>query len=109
MYLHSLKEQGVAKFEYNPADARCRSLFEYLRPLEDLEELLLTEFAGKTMRFTPLYEQHSVGRPYVKANYRDVLCRMEQEGKITMTTSGPPRRPGTIGEKVLITFPRRTT
>jgi three-Cys-motif partner protein len=109
MYLHSLKEQGVARFEYNPADRRCRSLFEYLRPLEDLEELLLTEFAGKTMRFTPLYEQHSVGRPYVKANYREVLCRMEQEGKITMTPSSPPRRSGTIGDKVQITFPRRTT
>lgn len=105
MFAHSKKEQGVAKFEYNPADAQCPSLFEYLRPLEDLEELLLKECSGKSMKIRELFEWHSVGKPFVLKNYREVLCRMEQEGKIRMEPPHPPRRKGTIGEGVTIIFP----
>lgn len=94
MHAHSQKEQGVAKFEYNPADARWPSLFELLRPLEDLEEMLLKDYAGKTVRLLELFERHSVGKPYVLKNYRDVLCRMEQEGKVRMEPPCPPRRKG---------------
>ncbi len=107
MYSHSHKEQGVAKFEYNPADSRWPSLFEFLRPLEDLEEMLLNDYAGKTTGLKTLFESHSIGKPYVVKNYRDVLCRMEAEGKISMQPPCPPRRKATIGEKVMITFPAR--
>ena len=107
MYAHSHKEQGVAKFEYNPADARWPSLFDLLRPLEDLEEMLLRGYAGRTVGMNELFEQHSVGKPYVKKNYREVLCRMEQEGKLRMEPPCPPRRRGTIGENVKIAFPVR--
>jgi three-Cys-motif partner protein len=107
MYDHSKKEQGVAKFEYNPADARWPSLFDLLRPLEDLEELLITEYAGKTFGFRDLYESHSVGKPYVIKNYREVLCRMEQERKVTMDRPCPPRKKGTLAPDVKITFPGR--
>ena len=41
-------EQGVPSFEYNPASRRQPLLFEYSRPLDDLAEILLTDFAGKT-------------------------------------------------------------
>ncbi len=107
MYEHSKKEQGVAKFEYNPADARWTSLFDLLRPLEDLEELLLRDCAGQTLAMEDLYESHSVGKPYVIKNYREVLCRMEQEGKVTMDRPCPPRRKNTLAADVKITFPRR--
>lgn len=107
MYSHSHKEQGVAKFEYNPAEAGQRSLFEFLRPLEDLEEMLLTAFAGQTVSFTDVYESHSVGRGFVKKNYRDVMCRMELDGKLRMEPQHGSRKSGTIGEKVKIIFPRR--
>ncbi len=108
MYAHSNKEQGVAKFEYNPADARWPSLFELLRPLEDLEEMLLNDLAGLTTQFSPLFESHSVGKPYVRKNYREVLCRMEKESKIRMEPPSPPRRSGTIGKDVKIIFPARS-
>lgn len=107
MFRHSHKEQGVAKFEYNPADARWPTLFEFLRPLEDLEEMLLVDYAGKTTLLDPLFEQHSVGKPYVIKNYREVLCRMEAEGTVRMDPPSPPRRRGTIGQKVKIIFPSR--
>jgi hypothetical protein len=106
MYKHSHKEGTVANFEYNPADARWPSLFEYVRPLGDLEDMLLADSAGRTTRFTPLFESHSKGKGYVKRNYKAVLCRMEQEGKICMDPPCPPRRRGTIGKNVQITFPQ---
>jgi three-Cys-motif partner protein len=107
MHDQSQKELGVAKFEYNPADARCPSLFAMLRPLEELEELLLTDCSGKTLTFKALYESHSIRKPYVVKNYREVLCRMEQEGKVTMEPSVLHRRKNSLGEAVRITFPRR--
>jgi three-Cys-motif partner protein len=107
MYAHSVKEQGVAKFEYNPADERCPSLFELLRPLEELEEMLLRDCAGKSFVIERLFETHSVGKPFVLKNYRDVLCRMEQEGKIRMDPLAGDRRKGTIGKEVKIIFPAR--
>ncbi len=105
MYNHSQKELGVAKFEYNPADARWPSLFELLRPLEDLEAMLLADYSGKTVGLNELFEVHSIGKPFVRKNYRDVLCRMEQEGKVQMDPPCPPRRRGTIGENVKVIFP----
>jgi three-Cys-motif partner protein len=107
MFDHSKKEMRVAKFEYNPADARWPSLFDLLRPLEDLEELLLKDLAGRTIAMKDLYESHSVGKPYVLNNYREVLCRMEQEGKVTMDRPCPPRRKNTLAPDVKVTFPRR--
>jgi len=44
----SLHEQGVPSFHYSPADIRFPLLFELNRPLDDLEEMLLTGFAGRT-------------------------------------------------------------
>jgi three-Cys-motif partner protein len=107
MYKHSHKDVSVAKFEYSPADARCPSLFELVRPLGDLEDMLLADCAGKTLSIKGLFESHSVGKGFVIKNYREVLCRMEQESKIKMNPPCPPRRRGTIGEKVTIIFPGR--
>lgn len=107
MYQHSQKEQGVAKFEYNPADARWPTLLDLLRPLEDLEEMLLNDCSGETTGLLSLFERHSIGKPFVLRNYRDVLCRMELEGKVQMVPPCPPRRMGTIGKDVKITFPKR--
>ena len=61
-----------------------------------------------TTKLRPLFESHSKGKGYVLKNYREVLCRMEQEGKISMKPPCPPRRRGTIGEKVTITFPQES-
>ena len=107
MYKHSHKDAEVAKFEYNPADSRCPSLLEFHRPLGELEDILLAECAGKSMEMEKLFESHSVGRPFVLKNYRDVLCRMEREGKVTMDPPCPPRRRNTLAGHVKITFPAR--
>ncbi len=108
MRTHSHKSEAVGKLEYNPADARLPSLFNLLRPLSDLEDMLLTDCAGKSFKNRDeLFESHSVGKPYVIKEYKEVLCRMEKEGKVFMDPPHVNRKKDTLGEKVKITFPGR--
>jgi hypothetical protein len=100
----STTEQGVATFEYNPADERQPALFELIRPLDDLEEMLLNDYAGRTLGIKDIFETHSVGRRYVLKNYRDALCKLEQQKKLSIDPPCPPRRKGTLAEHAKITF-----
>jgi three-Cys-motif partner protein len=105
----SAADQGVPSFTYNPADSRFPLLFELTQPLDDLENMLLNDFAGLSLSLQVLYEEHSVGKPYILKNYRDALRKLEHAGKIT--TEPPaghrPKRKGevTLNEKVILTFP----
>jgi three-Cys-motif partner protein len=101
----STEEQGVPSFEYNPVDARLAGrqqlLFQLSRPLDDLGDLLLAEFAGQTLTMQRIYEQHNVDRPYIKKNYKEVLIKLQAAGKVTAST----HRKGTFGDTVRSTFP----
>jgi hypothetical protein len=105
----SVTHQGVPSFIYNPAERRSPLLFELTRPLDHLENTLLKDFCGRSLSLKALYEEHSVGRPYLLKNYRDVLRRMEHEGKITADPPANRRRKMngevTFNEKVMVTFP----
>jgi three-Cys-motif partner protein len=116
----SAENGGVASFEYNPATADQPLLFGLLRPLEDLEDLLSEEFAGRTLSMEAIFNEHNlleVGSrhnymlPFTDKNYKDVLNKMELTGKIT--ASKPyDKRPNRNGEKtfadnILVTFPSK--
>jgi len=103
----SNKDQGVASFEYSPASHRYPLLFELSRPLDDLEGMLLAEYAGQSLEMREIYKSHSIGRPYVKTNYKKVLTGMEVVGRINATPPAGERRKGTFGDNVVVTFPRR--
>ena len=94
-------QQGVATFEYNPADAQQPFLFELSRPLDDLGGMLLSEFAGQKLKMSDIYKQHSVNRPYTEQNYKQVLGQLEDQGKITASK----HRRNTFGDNVVVTFP----
>jgi three-Cys-motif partner protein len=104
----SEQTQGVASFEYNPATSQQPLLFEFARPLDDLESMLLERFAGKTMTMKEVYEQHHVGRSYISKNYKDALGNLESQGKISADppASKRPKRKGeiTFADKVKVTF-----
>ena len=104
-------EQGVASFEYNPALYRQTLLFGYSRPLDDLADMLLTDFEGRTLTMKHIYDQHNVGTRYIEKNYKDVLANLEIEGKIQANppASKRPRRKGevTFADHVKVTFPSR--
>lgn len=85
-------QQGVPTFEYNPASLKYPLLFELSRPLDDLGDMLVRQFAGRTMTMANVYNQHHVGRPYIKANYKAVLVKLESEGKIGANPPADQRR-----------------
>ena len=74
--------QEVATFEYSPADRRQPMLFELSRPLDKLEELLLQDFAGRSATLEQIYMRHSVGKPYIRRNYKTALRNLEASGRI---------------------------
>lgn len=102
-------QQGVPSFEYNPATSNQLLLFELSRPLDDLVGMLLNEFACRKMTMLEVYNNHHVGKRYIKANYKDVLAKLESEGKITTDPPADrrPKRKGevTFADTVRITFP----
>ncbi len=101
----SSREQNVASFEYNPVDVRRRGrlqlLFQLSRPLDDLADMLLKDFADQTLTMHEIYEQHNVDRPYVSRNYKQALVQLEEAGKITATK----HRKNSFGDNVQVTFP----
>jgi len=71
--------------------------------------MLLEEFAGKTLTMEQIYEAHNYGRRYIDKNYKDVLTRMEIEGRVRGNPSHDlrPKRNGeiTCAGHVQFTFP----
>lgn len=104
--------QGVASFRYSAADARFPVLFELSRPLDDLAEMLLADFAGQTLRMEEIFERHHVGKPFVEKNYKAAVRQLEASGKVR--TEPPanqrPKRKGevTLADAVAVSFPRET-
>ena len=102
----SKRDQGVPSFEYNPADNRFPTLFELTAPLDELEERLLHEFAGKRLTMKQVYLMHNVGRPYIERNYKDALMSLEANGRIQCQPPATRRRKGTMGPTTVVTFPK---
>jgi len=98
--------QGIASFEYNPATLQQPLLFEFTRPLDELEAMLLDTFSGRTMTMKEIYNQHHVGKPYISKNYKTALGNLEDQGRITVHPPvGKKRRKGTFADDLSVTFP----
>lgn len=103
--------QGVASFQYSPASENFPILFGLLRPVDELEEILLNTFAGETLTMRQVYERHCVGTPFIDSNYKQALAALEAAGKIKAepTADERPKRKGvvTFANHVRVTFPRK--
>ncbi|HIH97075.1 MAG TPA: three-Cys-motif partner protein TcmP, partial [Thermoplasmata archaeon] len=88
----SQSPQGVPSFAYSPATERQPLLFELSRPLEDLSEMLLSDFAGQTLTMKQVFDKHQVGKPFIKSNYKDALNDLESQGKILADPPAGNRR-----------------
>jgi hypothetical protein len=102
--------QGVASFEYSPASERYPLLFELTTPLADLEAELVGRFAGRTVTMDEVYMQHSVGRPFIRRNYKKALANLEDRHRINADPPAASRRmykgERTFPEHVKVTFPK---
>ncbi|MBY0618349.1 three-Cys-motif partner protein TcmP [Sphingomonas ursincola] len=97
-------DEGVPSLTYSPADASMPLLFSLAQPLSRLKEMLVSDFKGQTLTLSEIYERHSVGKPYVRKNYREALKALEAAGKIFAFATKGARRTGTYPEHVKIQF-----
>ncbi len=104
-------EQGVPTFKYTIATNQIEMPLLYLlsRPIVDLAEMLLTDFAGQKRSMLHIYEEHHVGKRYVERNYKDALIALEMEGRITAEPAKrkPYKGKPSFGPDVLVTFPKK--
>ncbi len=103
------RDQGVPSYQHSPALKGVQTLFPLNTPLDDLEEMLLAEFAGQKLTMRSIYESHSVGKRYLASNYKKALINMEIAGEIQADPPAAERRKGTFADGVVVTFPRRPT
>ena len=108
----STVEQGVARFDFNPvSDRQLRMLFNLSRPLDDLADVLMDRFAGKTLTMREIYEQHQVDTPYIASNYKDALNILEDKGLIICDPPADKRSvrkdKRTFADTVRVTFPSK--
>jgi three-Cys-motif partner protein len=105
----SEKRQGVPSFEYNPATSDQPLLFDLIRPLDDLADMLLTDFAGQSLSMLEVYGRHHVGRQYIKSNYKDALAKLEGKQLIMADPPASKRRKIkgklTFADQVMVRFP----
>jgi len=101
----SKSEQGVPSLSYCPADKTCPLLFELARPLDDLAQMLLSEFAGQQLTVNEIYQRHNVGRPFIESNYKSVIKQLDAEGRVTCDPSKEKRRKNTLSDGTIVIFP----
>jgi three-Cys-motif partner protein len=100
-------QQGVASFEYNPAPRDQGLLFELSRPLDELGDMLLEDFAGRTATMKEIYERHHIGKRFIKTNYKSILLKLEVAGEVLASPPAEKRRKNTFADQVQVTFPPR--
>jgi hypothetical protein len=97
-------EEGIPLFEFRPTVAARQLRFERKYSLASLRFDLLQGFGGRTLNRDRIYEEHTVGTPYMRENYTRVLQELEADGGVQCER--PQRsRAGTYGANTLITFP----
>ncbi len=100
------ESQGVPSFTFIPPTSQYQLLlFDLNRPLDDLRGLLLAEYAGKQMSMKDIYMHHSIDKPYLSANYKDVLRQLEDDGVIQVF--GRKSRRG-FADYLQVQFPQRS-
>lgn len=103
----STEDQGVPSFTYSPADASMPLLFSLRQPLSALRASLLETFAGQELTTVQIYEQHSVDRPFIMKNYKEVLRQMEEDRVIQVRSLKTGKRPkGSFADHLLVRFPK---
>ena len=98
-------DDNVPSLDHNPGTDPAQGLL--FSPLTQLEDELVTTFAGKILTTDEIYHEHHNGRPYVIKNYRQALLHLEETGAVQIDPPRATRRqPDTLPGTARITFPR---
>jgi three-Cys-motif partner protein len=103
--------QDVPSFMYCPATQRQTLLFEFSRTIDELGQMLMVDFAGRTLTTRQIYEEHNIGTRFILKNYQTILKQLETSGKVKTDPPAEKRKKikeaVTFGKNVKVTFPAR--
>ena len=101
-------ESGVASLEFDSITHGDELQFELISRIDDLESLLLRAFVNQTLSMGEIFKTHSIGKPYIKSNYKEAIRRMEQRELVKCDPEAQlrPMRKGkrTVSDTVVVTF-----
>ncbi len=100
-------DQGVPSLSFSLAPSGQGLLFSLRAPLDDLEAMLLNEFAGQSLTMMQVFARHNVGRKYTQKNYKEALANLEAKGLVRTDPSSDKRPRGTFADRVRISFPKK--
>lgn len=105
--------QEVPLFEYNPApppepDPQM-ALWEEPKPdhFAPLREDLLQRFAGRSLTVREVFENHSLGQPYLMRHYQATLREFETRGLVQIDPPAAERRAHSLTPEAVVTFTTR--
>jgi len=97
---------NIGSFSFKPNNSKKNTqmnLFSQLDALNhSLDEILLKDFRGQSLKVKQIYEKHNKNTPFVLKNYKEALLRLEEKGKIKAFPE--KRRINTMGDDVMIKF-----
>jgi three-Cys-motif partner protein len=96
--------QGVPTFCYCPAHVRQPMLLSFSNPLDELKKMVLSDFAGETISTRELIEKHSIGKPFIKKNYKDVLKELLIAGTISACRENGKSINRGFPDDIIVTF-----
>jgi len=104
----STDEYGFASFGFSPKSPLVAqgSLFAQ-DPRQELCDLLIAEFAGRTITVDELYKLHSIGRRFTLRNYKDAINKLDSDGLVETDPPAEARvRAGkvTLSDRVVVKF-----
>lgn len=105
--------QEVPLFEYNPApppepDPQM-ALWEEPKPdpFAPLRADLPVRFAGQSRTVQQVFEEHSLGQPFLMRHYKAVLREFENQGLVSIVPSAADRPKNTLKSEAVVTFGTR--
>jgi three-Cys-motif partner protein len=107
----STNEGEIGSFEYLPVRSPQLRLLDFDNPhsISTLKEILLRQFAGRSMSVAQTYEASTVDTPYTLRNVKRSIAELEAEGRVVVDPPADkrPKRKGavTLADDKIVTFP----
>ncbi|HPP74436.1 MAG TPA: three-Cys-motif partner protein TcmP, partial [Armatimonadota bacterium] len=80
----SWTDDGVASFVFDPLHDASQGVLLQIPRRDLLGDELLSKFAGCSLTVQEVYDKHNIGTPYIIADYKDALQRLEDRFKIAI-------------------------
>ena len=108
MARNCIHSYGIPTYEFHSGNAAVQLDIFNNNPIGALANDLSSDFSGKQLSVEDIYDNHNIGKPYIKSNYKAALLKLEGDNKIICNPTSNNRRVIlgnlTMGDKVIITF-----